>query len=100
MDVTSFIKVTFLYFYILNLNYASSNLSFAVKFNGDDVTGNKPSWAILQLTTLTLVSSFIKNGEYVLAIFHYLCFWFTGPAPSIIMKFEAKVLIEFNESVQ
>ena len=80
----------------ISLKCPSCNHSFTVKFNGDDVTGNESSETIFQLTTLTLCSSFIKNGDYVLTIFHYLYAWFTRPTPSIIMKFKANILIQFN----
>ena len=93
LDPLPLLRLQF-FFYIFNLNWVSCNRSFTVKFNGDDVTGKEPCKTILQLATLTLCSSFIKNGHYVLAILHYLCTWFTCPASTIIMKFEADILIK------
>lgn len=96
----NFLLILFFSNWKYQLKCSSCNHSFAVKFNGNDVTGDEFSETIFQLTTLTLCSSFIKNGDYVLTIFHYLWAWFTCPTPSIIMKFKANILIQFNSSVQ
>ena len=98
---SSFIFVTlseFSFFQIesIRLKCSSCNHSFTIKFNGDDVNGNESSETIFQLTTLTLCPSSVKNGDYVLTIFHYLYAWFTCPTSSIIMKFKANILIQLD----